>query len=60
MKSDNNEPSKSTSWKVLETVLSHFKVFFLILWVAFLAFYKKWHNIGIAMSMDWKLQVCLA
>ena len=25
MKSGNNEPSKSTSWKVLETVLSHLK-----------------------------------
>ena len=26
--SGNNEPSKSTSWKVLETVLSHLKFIF--------------------------------
>ena len=26
MKSGNNEPSKSTSWKVLETVLSNLKI----------------------------------
>ena len=27
LKSGNNEPSKSTSWKVLETVLSHLKLY---------------------------------